>query len=935
MYCRGQRSAEEEEWTQPKFKEQHKIRELFEYRVEQMTSELTKTKVYFTELLHECRKQDTTDAHLTLGFLYQHGYGIRRITSRAIEFYTLAAEKENVDAQYNLASIYHAHHDMKWNYREAFKWYTKAAKNGSIYAQSGLAFLYQHGLGVNISYKKTIHCYTQAAEMRNVKAHISLGCVFRKGEIVDQDLVKATEWYKRAAKEGSQVAQNCLDLLSSNSNILSNSEADLSLKEKAPELYSKKGLCSRLRNDVDAITVPATLKSFERLASNAMKKDGNAMLEIGLNYYHGTQFQQDKDTAFRWIRKAAKAGLIKAQLLIAEMYNDGDCVQQDYLKSSIWRNKTAKQGDSTSQYQLGQLYYQGLGVRKDPLEASRQYTFAAENKHADAQYQLGYLREKGDGLRQDVLEAIQIYTDLSKLKYPEALHRLAILYESGNGVEPNFEQALLLYKKAAYLGCLNAQLILGQLYSDRNNSLFSAENAFKYFKMAANQNHSEAKYRLAILYLDGRGVERDFIQAYKLFNESRDLHCEDAENIFHVPINYGKNDDIDYDKIASMFTLVCRDDLGDLDYNLGFYYEHKAAYEYEESSCRKKPDLDLAKTWYEAAASKNNSKAMYRLGLMYETGKGVRQDWKVAVDYYKKARNAGNTEATYKFAHLCLNGNGVYQNFRRALYLFMEASYKDPGEVVGLLSEWYEATKDNIPLDLKKVLIEIAENGNIAIQYSLGVLYTKKSPPTSNSILNGIKWLSGASKGGHIGASYRLAKLLEEVKITNHYESVDSLYQRAGDKGHEYALYRLAQLNHYGNGVKPDYLKSFELYTTAANYGHPLAKLATKITCKSTWEYAKNKLKNRFKYIALDYDSCLQMWERVGNHRNTELQYQLGNAYEKMGSGSDLVKANRWYSKATKRSHGPSLFRLGRLFELGLGAKQDYKKAMDCTINWL
>jgi TPR repeat protein len=426
-----------------------------------MVGELTKTKVYFTELLHECRKQDTADAHLTLGFLYQHGYGIRKITSRAIEFYTLAAEKGNVDAQYNLASIYHAHHGMKWNYLEAFKWYTEAAENGSIYAQSGLAFLYQHGLGVDIDYIKTIYWYTLAAVMHNVKAQISFGCIFRKGEIVDQNLVKATQWYKRAAKDGSQVAQNYLDLFSSNNNTPSNGEADLSLKKKVPKIYTKKGLCSRLRDDVDAITVPATLKALERLASNAMKKDGNAMLEISLNYYRGTQFQQDKDTAFRWIRKAALAGLIKAQYLIAEVYKDGDCVQQDYLKSSIWYNRATEQGDSTARYQLGQLYYQGLGVRKDPLEASRQYTFAAEKKHVGAQYQLGFLREKGEGLRQDVTEAIQIYTTLAGRKNSDAIYRLAILYESGNGVEPNFEQALLLHKKAAFLGCLTAHFRLG------------------------------------------------------------------------------------------------------------------------------------------------------------------------------------------------------------------------------------------------------------------------------------------------------------------------------------------------------------------------------------------------------------------------------------------------------------------------------------------
>jgi TPR repeat protein len=259
----------------------------------------------------------------------------------------------------------------------------------------------------------------------------------------------------------------------------------------------------------------------------------------------------------------------------------------------------------------------------------------------------------------------------------------------------------------------------------------------------------------------------------------------------------------------------------------------------------------------------------------------------------------------------------------------METSYKDPGEAVVLLSKWYEATNDNIPLDLKKILVEIAEYGNIVIQYSLGVLYTKQSRPNSNSILNGIKWLSVASKGGHIDAPYRIAKLLEEAEIANHYESVDSLYQRAGDKGHEYALYRLAQLYHYGIGVKRDYLKYFELYITVASYGHPFAELATKITGKLIWKHSMVELQKTSKDIALDYDSCLQMWEHVGNHRNPDLQYQLGSTYEEMGSCFDLVNAHKWYSNATKRSHGPSLFRLGRLFELGPGAKQDYEKAIE------
>jgi TPR repeat protein len=90
-----------------------------------------------------------------------------------------------------------------------------------------------------------------------------------------------------------------------------------------------------------------------------------------------------------------------------------------------------------------------------------------------------------------------------------------------------------------------------------------------------------------------------------------------------------------------------------------------------------------------------------------------------------------------------------------------------------------------------------------------------------------------------------------------------------------------------------------------------------------------DELQNNFKDISLDYGSCLQMWEHVGNQGNPELQYQLGNAYEEVGSSSYLANANEWYSKAIEYSHGPSLFRLGRLFELGFGATQDYEKAIE------
>jgi TPR repeat protein len=726
------------------------------------------------------------------------------------------------------------------------------------------------------------------------------------------------------------VALNCLDLLDRNNSAPTNREANQSPDGTPPKTYSNKGLCSKLRDHVDAITDPVKLNAFKKLASNAMKKDGNAMLEIGLSYFNGNQFEKDKGTAFRWIRKAAKTGFTKAQCIIAEIYKNDDCVEQDFLKSSIWYTNAAKQRDNEALYQLGQLYYQGLGVRKDPLEASKWYTFAADKKHSDAQCEIGFLREEGIGLRQDVLEAFNIHTTLARKNYPEAMFRLARMYEGGNGVKPDFKQALIFYLKAAYFGCRNARFRLGEMYSDGGSSLFSLENAFKYYKMAADQNDPEAKYRLAIMYLDGIGVEQDFIQAYILFSESRDLDHNIAENIFQVPIDYRKTSDIDYNKVASMFALVCKHNMCSLEYNLGYHYEHEDTYyDYNSFMYSTTASLDLSKAWYETAALKGDPKAQYRLGLMYESGRGVPQDWVQALEYCEKARNLGNTDATYKLARLYLNCNVVPQDIQGAFYLFMRASQKNPIKVPDLLLEWNDAANDETPLNLKKILKELAKSGNIVIQHMLDIFYTRVELLRPDDVLNGIKWLFKASESGYMDASYHLGLLLEGEQIARFYKGVNDLYQESADKGNEHALYRLAQFHHYGNGTKQDYIKAFDLYTSAANYGHPLAELATKITSKLTWKHSMVELQKISKEIALDYSSCLKMWEYVGNHGNPEIQYQLGYAYEEMGPSSDLANANKWYSKAIEYSHGPSLFRLGRLFQSGFGAKQDYKRAIE------
>jgi TPR repeat protein len=55
---------------------------------------------------------------------------------------------------------------------------------------------------------------------------------------------------------------------------------------------------------------------------------------------------------------------------------------------------------------------------------------------------------------------------------------------------------------------------------------------------------------------------------------------------------------------------------------------------------------------FQAAADRGSAAAMRNLGIMYETGQGVRADRRRAIDYYRKAAEAGDDSARSELERL-------------------------------------------------------------------------------------------------------------------------------------------------------------------------------------------------------------------------------------------------------------------------------------------
>jgi TPR repeat protein len=92
-------------------------------------------------------------------------------------------------------------------------------------------------------------------------------------------------------------------------------------------------------------------------------------------------------------------------------------------------------------------------------------------------------------------------------------------------------------------------------------------------------------------------------------------------------------------------------------YNLGLMYN------YGQGVIQ---DYKAAVKWYGLAAEQGNASAQFNLGVMYNYGQGVIQDYKVAVKWYTLAAEQGGVEAQYNLGLMYGNGQGVIQDYTRA-----------------------------------------------------------------------------------------------------------------------------------------------------------------------------------------------------------------------------------------------------------------------------
>ena len=89
-------------------------------------------------------------------------------------------------------------------------------------------------------------------------------------------------------------------------------------------------------------------------------------------------------------------------------------------------------------------------------------------------------------------------------------------------------------------------------------------------------------------------------------------------------------------------------------------------------------DYAKAREWYEKAAAKDEASAMTNLGWLYQSGHGVAQDYTKAREWYEKAAAKDDAVAMFDLGFLYAKGVSVPQDYGKAREWFEKGGHGQP-----------------------------------------------------------------------------------------------------------------------------------------------------------------------------------------------------------------------------------------------------------------
>ncbi|MFN5353031.1 MAG: tetratricopeptide repeat protein [Burkholderiaceae bacterium] len=85
-------------------------------------------------------------------------------------------------------------------------------------------------------------------------------------------------------------------------------------------------------------------------------------------------------------------------------------------------------------------------------------------------------------------------------------------------------------------------------------------------------------------------------------------------------------------------------------------------------------DFKQAAMWFQQAAEQGHADAQYYLGLIYQYGRGIKEDYDKAIALYKKAAEQGHVKAQFELASIYEDDDGIEDHMGQAVKWYLKAA---------------------------------------------------------------------------------------------------------------------------------------------------------------------------------------------------------------------------------------------------------------------
>ena len=241
--------------------------------------------------------------------------------------------------------------------------------------------------------------------------------------------------------------------------------------------------------------------------------------------------------------------------------------------------------------------------------------------------------------------------------------------------------------------------------------------------------------------------------------------------------------------------------------------------------------------------------------------------------------------------------------------------------------------------DFKKaeqLLLSESQRGNVLAVYDLGKLYsTDKLGEKSEEIsiakytqaLQGFLQIEPNSKKLKPYVQYRIGKMFcYGLGTEQNYQKAFEWFERSAKQKNKFAQFSLANLYYYGSGVEKDLSQAFLWYQRSSSQGQPYAA------------YSIAQMYRYGEYVTKDNDTAQRYYKQAlsgflkiesDDMANDDLFYKLGQMFNLgLGTDSDVTKAIEYFRRSAEMNNKNGLFEYGKALLTGEHIPQNADSAV-------